>query len=333
MEYTYLGRTGMIVSRLALGTMNFGSTNSEKESFEIMDRALELGINLFDCANIYGREHPVEAERRTGIAEEILGRWFAQGGDRRERTVLATKVYIRMNDPLDGPNDKSGLSLYKMRRHLKGSLERLQTDHIELYQMHHVDERTTWDEVWGAFQPMVESGVVDYIGSCNFGARHLCWAQEAAKERHFMGLVSEQSSYNLTQRAIELELLPAAQKMGIGVLTWGPLGGGMLSGHVLDSKFGTRGYDRLQALTPAKRQQLQDFSDVCRDLGEKESEVALAWILANPAVTAPLIGPRTVEQLESSVHALEIKLSEDTMRQLNEIFPGPGGPAPQAYAW
>lgn len=144
MEYTYLGRTGLRVSRLCLGTMNFGVDTDEKTAFRIMDEALDNGIQFFDTANIYGWG------KNAGLTESIIGKWFAQGGQRREKVVLATKVYEPISDPNDGPNDMRGLSLYKIRRHLEGSLKRLQTDHIELYQMHHIDRRTPWDEIWEA---------------------------------------------------------------------------------------------------------------------------------------------------------------------------------------
>src|ERR1700730_15307159 len=172
MKYVHLGRTGLKGSRPLLGTMNFGQATAEKDAFRIMDAALDAGINFFDTANGYGGE-------KRGLTEEIIGRWFAQGGGRRERVVLATKVYGSMEDPNEGPNMASGLSAYKIRKHLDGSLKRLQTDHIELYQMHHVDRNTTWDELWEVFQSLVQQGTVDYIGSSNFAGWHLALAQSA----------------------------------------------------------------------------------------------------------------------------------------------------------
>lgn len=330
MKYTHLGRTGLKVSRLCLGTMNFGPRTEEKDCFAIMDRALDLGINFFDTANLYGRPN----NGYPGWTEEIMGRWFKQGGGRREQVVLATKVYGDMQDPNDGPNSAPGLSAYKIRRHMEASLRRLQTDHIELYQMHHIERHAPWEEIWGAMEQLVFSGQTSYIGSSNFGARHLIFAQHAAEKRHFLGLVSEQHRYSLVCRLPELELLPSAAELGIGVIPWSPLGGGMLSGRVLDTSNQTQRVSEVAAqLSDYQRRQLEDYTALCHDLGEKEADVALAWLLSNPAVTAPIIGPRTIEQLDSAIRAVEIDLSADVLKRLDEIFPGPGGEAPEAYAW
>lgn len=327
MEYTYLGRTGLKVSRLCLGTMNFGSYTSEKDAFAIMDRALDAGINFFDTANVYG------GSGQRGRTEEIIGRWFAQGDGRREKVVLATKVYGGMEDETDGPNQGHGLSAFKIRRHVEDSLKRLQTDHVELYQMHHVERHAPWEEIWGVFESLVDQGKTYYIGSSNFAGYHLTLAQAAADKRHFLGLVSEQHKYNLLCRLPELEVLPAAEELGIGVIPWSPLGGGLLSGKILDPEPGSRSEQRAAELSDQERNQLEDYSKLCQELGESESNVALAWLLANPAVTAPIIGPRTMNQLEQALKAVEINLSEDVMKELDRIFPGPGGRAPEAYAW
>jgi aryl-alcohol dehydrogenase-like predicted oxidoreductase len=332
MKYKPLGRTGMKVSRLCLGTANFGPYASEKEAFAIMDRALEVGINLFDTGNKYGGANDDDITHH-GLTERMIGRWFAQGGNRREKVVLATKVYAPMYDETDGPNNDCGLSAYKIRRHLEGSLTRLQTDHIELYQMHHIDMSITWEECWGAFQPMVDQGKVVYVGSCNFGARHLAYAQAAAARRNFLGLVCEQHKYNLCCRMPELEVIPAARDLGIGLILWAPLQGGLLSGTVLDPPPNSRGEKLLKTLTPAIRRQLEEYSRLCRELGETEADVALAWLLSNPVVTAPLIGPRTVKQLDDSLRALEIEMTPELLKRLDDLFPGPGGEAPMAYAW
>ena len=330
MKYTYLGRTGMKVSRLCLGTMNFGPRTEEKQAHAIMDRALEAGINFFDTANAYGRGGGGHA----GWTEEIIGRWFAQGGKRREKVILATKVYSDMEDEADGPNNGRGLSAYKIRRHIEGSLRRLQTDHVELYQMHHIERHASWDEIWGAFEPIVDQGKAVYIGSSNFGARHLAYAQAAAEKRHFLGLVSEQHKYNLLCRLPELEVLPAAQELGLGVIPWSPLGGGMLSGHVLHTVAGSeRAAQAATELTATQRTQLEAYAKLCAEIGRRESTVALAWLLSNPSVTAPIIGPRTMEQLEGALDAVKLELTPDILEKLDEIFPGPGGYAPEAYAW
>lgn len=326
MEYTYLGRTGLKVSRLCLGTMNFGVDTDEQTAFRIMDEALDAGITFFDTANIYGWG------TNAGLTETIIGRWFTQGGQRRERVVLATKVYEPLSNPVDGPNDARGLSLYKIRRHLEGSLRRLQTDHVELYQMHHIDRRTSWEELWEAFEAEVRSGKVDYIGSSNFAGWHLVKAQAAAKERRFMGLVSEQHKYSLLQRTPELEVLPAARDLGLGVIAWSPLAGGLLGRNALQAASGTR-TSKLTELVHKHRSQLERFSALCAELGETEANVALAWTLAHPALTAPIIGPRTVEQLRGVIRAVEIRLDDSVLKELDDIFLGPGGEAPEAYAW
>lgn len=324
MEYTALGRTGMKVSRLCLGTMNFGPETEEKDAFRIMDAALDAGVNFFDTANVYGgREHK-------GWTEEIIGRWFAQGGGRREKVVLATKVYGDM-DPQDGPNNAGGLSSYKIRRHVEASLKRLQTDHIELYQMHHVDRKTSWEELWEVFASLVDQGKIYYVGASNFAGWHLAVAQAKADARHFMGLVSEQHKYHLLCREPELEVLPAAQGLGMGVIPWSPLAGGLLGRNALN-KTGSRSA-RAQAEVERHRTKLEAFAGLCSELGEHQDTVALAWLLANPAVTAPIIGPRTLGQFEDALRSVELKLDAATLTRLHEIFPGPGKPAPEAYAW
>ncbi len=325
MNYTQLGRTGMKVSRLCLGTMNFGPETNEGEAFRIMDAALEAGINFFDTANVYG------GRDRRGWTEEIIGRWFAQGGGRRERVVLATKVYGDM-DPNDGPNNVGGLSKYKILRHVEASLRRLQTDHIDLYQMHHVDLNVTWDELWEAFETLAAQGKIGYVGASNFAGWHLVKAQAAAAQRNFLGLVSEQHKYNLLCRLPELEVLPAARDLGVGVIPWSPLAGGLLGGAALSSAAGSRTGRQAGAIA-AHRPQLESFSKLCREIGETESVTALAWMLANPAVTSPIIGPRTLEQLQGALRSVEVEIGKDFLVKLDEIFPGPGGQAPQAYAW
>ncbi|GAK38870.1 aldo/keto reductase [Paenibacillus urinalis] len=326
MQYTYLGRSGLKVSRLCLGTMNFGPATDEKEAFRIMDAAVDAGLNFFDTANIYGWGE------NAGLTETIIGKWFKQGGGRREKVVLATKVYGSMHDSNDGPNDEAGLSAYKIRRHLEGSLQRLQTDHIELYQMHHVDPNVSWEELWGAFEVGIHQGKIGYVGSSNFAGWQIALAQMEAKNRNFVGLVSEQHKYSLNCRLPELEVLPAAHKLGLGIIPWSPLDGGLLGRNALKKIEGTRS-GGIAERVEQHRTQLEEFAALCRELGEPQDNVALAWLLANPAVTAPIIGPRTLEQFENTLDALEIQLNESVLKRLDEIFPGPGGQAPNAYAW
>ena len=323
MQYTNLGRTGLKVSRLCLGTMNFGPLTPEPDSFAIMDRALELGINFFDTANVYGRK------TGKGVTEQIIGRWLAQGSGRREKIVMATKVYGKMGE---GPND-SRLSAYHIRRACEESLRRLQTDHLDLYQMHHVAREAPWEEIWQAMETLVQQGKVLYVGSSNFAGLHIAQAQFAAKQRHFMGLVSEQSLYNLNARMIELEVIPTLRAFGLGLIPWSPLAGGLLGGGLKKQAEGRRASDHIQQTIDKQRDQLEAYQNLCQEVGESPADLALAWLLHNPAVTAPIIGPRTMEQLEESPHALEITLSEEVLSKLDEIWPGPGGEAPEAYAW
>ncbi len=323
MEYVHLGRSGLRVSRLCLGTMNFGPVTSEEESHTIMDRALDLGINFFDTANVYGWK------LGEGITEQIIGRWFAKGGGRREKVVIATKVY----NPMGNWPNESRLSILHIKRACEDSLRRLQTDYIDLYQMHHVDRECPWEEVWQAMEQLYREGKILYVGSSNFAGWHITQAQEIAKQRHFMGLVSEQSLYNLTARMIELEVIPACQAYGIGIIPWSPLAGGLLGGVLQGVKEGRRASEGIQKRVEQMRDKLEAWEGLCRELGESPANVALAWLLHQPAVTAPIIGPRTVQQLDETMRCLEIKLSEEVLKKLDELFPGPGGPAPEAYAW
>jgi aryl-alcohol dehydrogenase-like predicted oxidoreductase len=303
--------------------MNFGTETSEADSFSIMDRALEHGINFFDTANVYG------GKKGEGVTEQILGRWLAQGGGRRDKIVLATKVYNAMGD---WPN-QSRLSALHIRQACEGSLMRLRTDHIDLYQMHHIDRQTPWEEIWQAMEQLVREGKVIYVGSSNFAAWNIVQANERARSRHFLGLVSEQSLYNLTARTVELEVLPTCQEYGLGVIPWSPLAGGLLGGALRKAQVGRRARSGTQEAVEKNRTKLEAYENFCAELGEEPANVALAWLLANPVVTAPIIGPRTTAQLDGTLRALEIPMSKETMEKLDEIFPGPGGAAPEAYAW
>src|SRR5689334_16592500 len=276
MEFTQLGRTGLKVSRLCLGTMNFGPHTSEADSFAIMDKALELGINFFDTANVYGWK------TGEGVTEQIVGRWFAQGGGRREKVVIATKVYGNMGK---WPNS-SRLSALHIRRACEESLRRMQTDHIDLYQFHHVDRLTPWEEIWQALEVLVQQGKVLYVGSSNFAGWQIAKANEAARARHFMGLVSEQSLYNLDARMIELEVIPACREYGLGLIPWSPLAGGLLGGVLKKIKEGRRAEERVLKEIEKKRGQLETWEAFCKTRGELPADVALAWLLHNPAVTA-----------------------------------------------
>jgi len=310
MDYRHLGRTGLRVSPLCLGTMNFGMPagggrvqTDEAAAHEIMDRALDLGINFFDTADVYGGG--------TGATETIIGNWFAQGDRRRERTVIATKVY---NGRSQWPNE-TRLSALHIRRACEDSLRRLRTDHIDLYQMHHVDRDTPWDEIWQAMDLLVTQGKVLYVGSSNFAGWHLVQANEAARRRGSYGLVSEQSLYNLTARMVELEVLPACQEYGVGVIPWSPLAGGLLGGVLAGREDGRRANDVIQKRVEAHRPQLEQGEKLCADLGARPADVALAWLLRNPAVPAPIIGPRTPGQLDDAMGALGARMDTRQIRQ------------------
>jgi aryl-alcohol dehydrogenase-like predicted oxidoreductase len=324
MDYVNLGRTGLKVSRLCLGTMNFGPHTDESHSFEIMDRALDVGINFFDTANVYGWKIG------EGTTEKIIGDWLSQGGGRREQIVLATKVYGRMGE---GPNERR-LSAYHIRQACEESLRRLKTDHIDLYQMHHIDRETPWEEIWQAMEQLVTQGKVLYIGSSNFAGFHIAQAQHTANERNFLGLVSEQSLYNLSARMIELEVIPACQTYGLGLIPYSPLAGGMFAGGALEnSTKSRRSSEHTQENVEKHIEQLKAFEEFCSEISEEPADVALAWTIHNPIVSAPIIGPRTIQQLDGSLRSLDIQLDEKQLRLLDEIWPGPGGEAPEAYAW
>ena len=326
MEYRKFGRTGLSVSPIGLGSVNFSWLTDEADSFAILDKAFDIGVNLIDTASNYN----------AGKTEALLGRWFAQGGGRREKTVLATKVY---SPPMEwgskdaakrmgtwvGPNQK-GLSAKNIREACEASLTRLQTDYIDVYQMHHVDRNTPWEELWQAMELLVAQGKVLYVGSSNFAGWHIAQAQEIARSRTFMGLVSEQSVYNLLRRTVELEVIPACRSYGLAFLPYSPLGGGMLGGKPADNEKGRRAaLPQTNAITA--------YQEYCRSIGQTPGDVALAWVAHQPGVTAPIIGPRTMAQFDASVAALDIALDDDVMKRLNELFPGPGGAAPEAYAW
>lgn len=328
MQYTHLGKTGMKVSRLCLGTMNFGGLTDEKTTFRMMDEALDAGINFFDTADAYGAER--------GGTETLIGRWLAQGGGRRDAVIIAAKVFGHCGPFYERYEENSfndGLSKYKIIKHCEGSLKRMQTDHIELLQIHHIDRDCSHDEMWEGMEILQQQGKIVYTGSCNYAAWDIadsCWT---AKSRNMTGLVSEQSLYNISNRMLELEVIPACRRFGMGLIIYSPLGGGLLGGALAKQSEGRRASEGLQATVTKYRTQLEAFETFCAELGHSPANVALAWLLHNPVVTAPIIGPRTLEQLQESFEVPDIVLSEESLRKLDKIFPGPGGEAPQAYAW
>ncbi|MGO4533884.1 aldo/keto reductase [Leifsonia sp. 2MCAF36] len=323
MEYTHLGRSGLKVSRLVLGTMNFGPQTTEEDSHRIMDAAHDAGINYFDTANVYGQH------KGRGATETIVGNWFAQGEGRRERTVLATKLYGDMGD---WPNE-GRLSALNIRRALDASLRRLQTDYIDIYQFHHVDRDTPWDEIWQGIETAIAQGKILYAGSSNFAGWHIATAQAEARKRNLLGLVSEQSIYNLLTRQVEVEVLPAAQANGVGVIAWSPLQGGLLGGVVRKQNEGKRRLEGRAAETLEKhREAIESYEAFAEELGHEPGDLALAWLLSRPGVTGPIIGPRTQEQLDGGLRALDITLDGAALARLDEIFPG-HRTAPEDYAW
>jgi aryl-alcohol dehydrogenase-like predicted oxidoreductase len=334
-DYANLGRSGLSVSRLCLGTMNFGPLTPPDESHTIMDHAHELGINFFDTANRYGGSFSPPGQvgqheqAHVGWTEEIIGDWFASGGARRERTVLATKLYGAMGD---WPNEGK-LSALNIRRACDASLKRLRTDYIDLYQMHHVDRDSPWQEIWQAMEVLVAQGKILYVGSSNFAGWHIAQANGAAAARGFLGLISEQSIYNLMTREIELEVLPAAIEYGVGVIPWSPLQGGLLGGVLRKEREGRRRQaGRAREAIERNRPQIEAYEIFCEELGHEPATVALAWLLHQRGVTAPIVGPRTLGQLDDALPALELRFDQDALSRLDAIFPGYKS-APEHYAW
>jgi len=199
--------------------------------------------------------------------------------------------------------------------------------------MHHIDRETPWEEIWQAMETLVRQGKVLYVGSSNFAGWHIAQAQGAAAARHFMGLISEQCIYNLAVRQVEMEVLPACRAYGLGVIPWSPLAGGLLAGALASAAEGRRASEDFRKRVEKNRAALEKFEGLCGELGEKPAHVALAWLLRNPVVTAPIIGPRVDDQLDGAVHALDIQLPEEVVAKLDEIWPGPGKEAPEAFAW
>lgn len=322
MQYSKLGRSGLLVSRLCLGTMNFGAITPEKDSYKIMNRALELGINFFDTANVYG------GKMGAGITEKIIGKWLEENNERRDKIVLATKVYGEMGKWVN----ERYLSAYHIKKACEDSLKRMKTDHIDLYQMHHVHRDTPWDEIWQAMEQLITEGKIIYVGSSNFAGWDIATACEEARRRNLLGLISEQSKYNLFNRFIEREMIPACNYYGVGIIPWSPLEGGLLGGVLKKLDKGRRSKEEIINKLKNNHKQIALWERFCDELGEDPASTALAWLLNQPGVTAPIIGPRTLLQLEESTRSLEIKFNEELLSKLDKIFT-PAGTSPQYYAW
>jgi aryl-alcohol dehydrogenase-like predicted oxidoreductase len=327
MAYGHLGRSGLLVSRIGLGTMNFGYTVDESDSFAVMDAAIEAGVSFFDTADVYGGPQSPDMKQGYGISEETVGRWLQRSGH-RDDIVLASKVYQPMGL---GPNDRR-LSAYHIRRACEASLRRLQTDHIDLYQMHHVDRATPWEEIWQAMELLVRDGKISYVGSSNFAGWDVALAQSAASARHFVGLTSEQSLYNLAVRAVEQELIPALRHLGVGLIPYSPLHAGLLTGVLETTTDGRIPDDAMQQRIAAHRDQLTAYEGLCRELDAKPVHVALAWLLRSPVVSTAIVGALTIDELQADLGALSVQLDDEAMQRLDQIWPGPGE-APQSYAW
>jgi aryl-alcohol dehydrogenase-like predicted oxidoreductase len=324
----------MKVSRICLGTMHFGNRTPEDDAFAIMDRALEMGINFWDTANVYSG--PGELR---GTSETIIGRYFQARPGSRDRVVLATKVFGPMEDVND-PNYERGVSAYKVRKHVEDSLRRLQTDRIDLYQVHHIDRTITLEEFWGMFEQHIAAGKVLYMGSSNFPGWGLAKYQMAALQRGSVGFVSEQTMYNLLCRWPELEVLPAALDIGIGVIPYMPLAGGILTAKTASQTGSRTASVEDEYGIAVHSEQIKEYQGLCGDLGESPVAVAIAWTLAQPAVASAIVGIRTVAHLDAMERASELNLDADTLARLDEIFDTNAGrpirtgqPAPEAYAW
>lgn len=333
MKYTKLGRSNVTVSRICLGTMFFGGWTEEKDAFRIMDKALEMGINFFDTANIYGgTEGP-------GQTEAIIGRWLAADKSRRDRIVLATKVFWSLVGSQDVPNEENGISAYKVRRHVEDSLRRLQTDRIDLYQVHHIDRHITPVEYWNTFSRLEDQGKILYEGTSNFPGWGLVKFNTTAKQHGRLGIVSEQSQYNMLNRAPELEIIPACLDQGIGLIPYMPLGGGLLAGKKPKSEEQRSTHVAREYGVDPDGEQFAEYTALCADLGEKEAVVSIAWVLRNPAVSSAIVGIRRLEHLDGLERAAELELSDDVMQKLDDLFdinkgrPLMKGPAPEAHAW
>lgn len=321
MRYRQLGRSALRVSELCLGTMNFGPRTEQPQAFEILNAAREAGINFIDTANQYGGHLGV------GTTEKLLGAWFKEDPSRRDKVVLATKVHEPMSDDV---NDR-GLSARHIQQACDASLQRLGVEHIDLYQMHHIDRSAPIDEVWQAMDRLIAQGKITYVGSSNFPGWSITQANERASSSQRLGLISEQSLYNLIERRAEMEVIPACLAYGVGLIIWSPLAGGLLAGSSSAAQ-GRRSSPDAQAARLARAEQLGQYEQLCDELGLSPSVVALAWLLHCPSVVSTIIGPGTMSQLNTVLDVPHVELGDDVLARLDDIFP-PCGPAPEAYAW
>jgi len=309
MEYLNLGRSGLKVSRACLGCMTFGREADKQESFRIIGAALDAGINFFDTANIYSR----------GVSEEITGEALKP---HRDKIVLATKAGFSMGK---GPNE-SGLSRYHIMAECEASLRRLETDYVDLYQVHRFDPDTPIEETLRALDDLVRQGKVRYIGCSNFPAWRLCDALWTSRQLGLNEFISVQPRYNMFSREAEPELFPLCREKGIGVMTYSPLCGGILTGKY---KKGQPAPDKSRPATNPNfgqfyrddlLEKVEKLSSLAQQWGHNIIEMAIAWVLANPVVTTVILGARSVEQLRSNLAALSWQLSEEQLKQIDEVL-------------
>jgi len=321
MEYTQLGRSGLRVSRLILGTMNFGAATDRETSKRIINEALDAGINAIDTADCYSN----------GVSEEIVGETLAESG-RRDEVVIATKFTAHMGQ---GPNDW-GQSRYHIMQACENSLRRLKTDHIDLYQAHFMDMVTPLEEMLRALDDLVRQGKVRYIGVSKFACALIAEAAMLARQYGWTPLISEQPPYNILDRSIERELVWTCKRYGLGIIPWGPLAYGLLSGRIRRGKIPSDSRSAKSGISPTRMTKealraVEKLIPLAETKGVTLAEFAIAWLLHQPGVTAPLIGPRTPEHLHSCLKSLEIKLTDDDLKAVDEINP-PGHSLSAFYA-
>jgi aryl-alcohol dehydrogenase-like predicted oxidoreductase len=322
MEYRSLGRTGMQVSPLCLGAMMFGAWGEPDHdvSIKIIHRALDAGINFIDTADVYSQ----------GESEEIVGKALA--GGRRDDVIVATKVHGQMGVPAgeQGDPNKRGNSRRWIIAEVENSLRRLQTDWIDLYQLHRPDPGTDVEESLAALTDLQRQGKIRAFGSSTFPAHEMVEAQWVSERRGLGRFVTEQPPYSILVRGIEADVLPVAEKYGMGVIPWSPLAGGWLTGRyrkgedVPESRRAQRlpgRYDMSKPANQAKLDAVEELALLAEDAGITLIHLALAFTLAHPAVTSPIIGPRTMEQLESQLGAVDVTLSEDILDRIDKIVP------------
>ncbi|MGB0281846.1 MAG: aldo/keto reductase [Neptuniibacter sp.] len=333
MQYSYLGSTNLQVSNITLGTMTFGTTTDEKEAHRVLDSAVDMGINLIDTSNDYGKPN-------WGLSESIIGNWLSKNPSKRDRILLGTKVYQEKPVPRC-PNEEAGLSAYKINKQIEESLKRLKTDHIDLYQVHHIDRNITGEEMWGVFGRLMDQGKILYTGSSNYNGWGLAKHQMQAKQHGQLGFISEQTMYNLICRYAELDVIPCAEDFNIGVLAYMPLAGGLLAGGDRKSSH-SRANAVMQWYGLDEEDygaRLMKYENHCQEMGVSLNAMAISWVLANSAVTSAVVGIRDAEQLDGLKEAQELSLSEENIKFLDNLFPISAGkklrhlPSPEAYAW